>query len=58
MQWWAEVGRREEYELTHINPPIPTRSHDWRATRKGREEPAGYGPTQEAAIENLKEQEQ
>jgi hypothetical protein len=43
---------------TYIYPPIPTRSFDWSATFDGYEpgELVGYGPTEESAIKDLKDQ--
>lgn len=44
----------------HEYPPIPTRSHDWCAYRDGADEhgPFGWGPTREAAIADLVQQEE
>lgn len=41
----------------HIHPPIPDRSNDWLAYFDGQEEGLrGFGPTEEAAIADLKQQ--
>jgi hypothetical protein len=50
-QQWAE--------LEYVHPPIPTRSHDWRAVMKGSaepEDPQGYGATPEEALRELREE--
>jgi hypothetical protein len=41
----------------YIYPPIPDRQFDWLAYREGDEErgPRGYGPTEAAAIADLKD---
>jgi hypothetical protein len=40
----------------HIYPPIPDRSNDWIAWYDGHEEgPTGSGKTEQAAIDDLKE---
>ena len=41
----------------NICPPIPDRRHDWTAWVDGKEEdgPYGYGPTEQDAINDLKE---
>lgn len=59
-QYHQTVGQWEEYELTHVYPPIPIRSMDWRATRKGYEpgDPMGYGRTEQEAITDLLENEE
>jgi hypothetical protein len=60
MQQWQEVGQWEqEIETTHTYPPIPIRDHDWMAVRAGAEPGClvGRGPTEQAAIDDLKEQE-
>jgi hypothetical protein len=44
--------------FTHFEyPPIPDRSHDWSAVYEGYDggDPMGWGPTEEAAIEDLKQ---
>jgi len=43
---------------TYICPPVPTRAFDWQATDDDYEpgDPIGYGPTEQAAIEDLKQQ--
>ena len=43
-----------------VLPPIPTTRFDWCAAREGYEpgDPIGYGPTEQAAIEELIEQEE
>jgi len=43
----------------HAYPPIPTRRFDWCAFRDGQEELGnyGWGPTEEAAIQDLHERE-
>ncbi len=43
-----------------VNPPIPVRSCDWSAVRKGYEpgDRIGRGPTEQAAIADLLEQEE
>ena len=50
---------KEQILTEHVYPPIPDRSHDWRAYRDGYEpgKPVGYGPTEQAAINDLLEQE-
>jgi hypothetical protein len=45
-------------KTAYIYPPIPSRNFDWQAWIDGREENSwlqGYGPTEEAAIAELKE---
>lgn len=44
----------------HVYPPIPERQYDWQATFDGYEpgDPVGYGPTKEAAIADLIEQQE
>lgn len=46
-------------ETEHVYPPIPDRSWDWSATRKGYEpgDLIGRGPTEQKAIDDLLEQE-
>lgn len=41
--------------VTHVCPPIPTRSCDWQATWDGMEEdgPSGHGATRAEAINDL-----
>lgn len=48
-----------DIELSYVYPPIPERSFDWRATRKGWEpgEPYGMGGTPVIALADLLEQE-
>lgn len=44
---------------THLYPPIPIRDFDWCATTSeydGEGCPIGFGRTEEAAIEDLREQ--
>lgn len=43
---------------SYIYPPIPSRNFDWCAWIDGHEESGqvGYGPTEAAAVMNLKEQ--
>lgn len=45
-------------QLTHIYPPIPTRDFDWSAVTDSYEPgmPIGYGPTPQAALNDLLEQ--
>lgn len=40
-------------------PAIPTRNHDWSASREDYDldDPIGYGATEQEAIEDLKEKE-
>lgn len=49
----------EAIETDFWPKPGPERSYDWSATRKGYEPgwPIGYGRTEQAAIDNLLEQE-
>ena len=44
-----------DIRLEFVHPPVPDRSHDWRATRDGYEpgDPMGYGPTPQAALADL-----
>lgn len=46
----------KKIKTTHIYPPIPDRSYDWCAYYDGDEELGeyGYGPTESAAIDDLK----
>jgi hypothetical protein len=37
----------------NIFPPIPSRAFDWCAYYDGIEDAAGYGPTEQAAIDDL-----
>ncbi len=48
-----------DIRLEFVYPPIPVRSQDWRATRDGYDpgDPVGTGPTPEAALRDLLEQE-
>lgn len=41
-------------------PPIPDRSYDWMASRSDydKDEPIGYGKTEQESIKNLIEQEE
>lgn len=43
--------------VEHVNPPIPVRSHDYRATFDGYEpgDPMGWGETPDQAAANLRE---
>ena len=43
---------------TQINPPVPTKQYDWEAIFEGYEpgDPIGRGPTEQAAIDDLKEE--
>lgn len=43
---------------SHVYPPIPTNRFDWSAVCDDYEPgcPIGYGPTEQAAIEDLKQQ--
>jgi hypothetical protein len=52
--------REAEITAYQVNPPIPTRAFDWVAFREGSDEgdPYGRGPTREAAIADLLEQEE
>ena len=45
-------------KTSHIYPPIPIRKFDWQAWVDGSDEsgPYGFGPTEQEAIEDLKEQ--
>lgn len=45
---------------SHVYPPIPMRRFDWCAHREGEEERGhyGWGPTREAAIADLLENEE
>ena len=58
-----EVERRRitrGIEVECIAPPVPSRNYDFQALRRDSHEPGapiGYGPTPEAAIEDLLEQE-
>lgn len=48
----------EKIITKHVYPPIPFRGNDWLAYYDGDEEGrCGWGATEEAAIENLKEEE-
>lgn len=49
-----------DIELSFIQPPIPERSCDWQATRKGYDEgdPIGRGRTPVVALADLLEQEE
>lgn len=42
-------------EVERIDPPIPVRDYDFRATFKGydMDDPIGYGPTEWDALNNL-----
>ena len=54
-------GRRDPPILTsHICPPVPSRQYDWEAIRCDYDEgdPIGRGPTEQAAIDDLLEQEE
>jgi len=44
----------------YVYPPIPKRDWDWAATRDGYEpgDPIGRGPTEDAAIRDLLDQEE
>jgi hypothetical protein len=44
----------------YVRPPIPSRLCDWSAQREDYEpgDCIGYGPTEESAIQDLKEQEE
>lgn len=46
-------------KTTFVYPPIPDRRWDWSAIRDGYEpgEPVGQGPTMQAAIDDLLDQE-
>jgi hypothetical protein len=54
----ASDALKARVRTEHVFPPIPDRSHDWRATFDDYEpgDPMGYGPTESAAINNLIEQ--
>jgi hypothetical protein len=45
---------------SHICPPVPSRQYDWEAIRRDYDEgdPIGRGPTEQAAIDDLLEQEE
>lgn len=49
-----------EIITTHAYPPIPIRTCDWMAWREGNEEygPFGLGATEQAAIDDLRSQEE
>jgi len=49
----------ERIVTRHICPPVPSKAFDWEATRESYEPgwPIGHGPTEQAAIDNLIEQE-
>jgi hypothetical protein len=49
---------RSTISTEYIHPPIPIRSHDWRAWEDGTVEtgPFGYGTTDQEAIDDLREQ--
>lgn len=56
----ASWERNPEYRKIITNfvyPPIPDRSNDWSAVYEGYDggDPMGWGPTEEAAIEDLKQ---
>lgn len=55
----TETAKDQPIETEFIYPPIPIRSMDWRAVRHGYEpyDPIGYGPTEQAAIDDLLEKE-
>ena len=42
-------------ETRYIYPPIPDRNYDWEAAREWWDlgDPIGYGPTEQAAIDDL-----
>jgi len=46
-------------ETRYIYPPILDRSYDWEAAREwwDLDDPIGYGPTEQAAIDDLLEKE-
>jgi len=46
--------------VTYDHPPIAVRQHDYTAVRDGYEpgDPIGTGPTADAAIDNLREEEE
>lgn len=61
IQYWQQVGQWEQdITTTHVRPPVPTTAFDWQATRQGAEpgDLVGFGPTEQAAINDLIEQEQ
>lgn len=60
-QFHAEVmAELEQIETRAVFPPIPTSAYDFAATRKSYEpgDPIGYGPTEQAAIQDLIDQEE
>lgn len=53
----CELRKMPRIITEHVNPPIPIRSHDWRAHFDGFEEgPKGSGATEGEAIADLREQ--
>lgn len=52
------AGERVKVHTAHVYPPIPSRTTDWSAVDDNYEPgcPVGWGPTEQAAIDNLVEQ--